>query len=76
MPWSHSVATMFAYSIAAWLILSYGFGRRGVWGVALNTEGQLLASGGVDRTVRVLERSVHALQRSNERELCLASPIR
>jgi hypothetical protein len=34
MPWSHSVATMLAYSIAGWLILSYGFGRK-VLGIAI-----------------------------------------
>jgi hypothetical protein len=34
MPWSHSVATMLAYSVGAWLLLTYGF-RRKVLGAAI-----------------------------------------
>jgi hypothetical protein len=34
MPWSHSVATLLGYSVAAWLILAVGFGRR-VLGTAI-----------------------------------------
>ena len=34
MPWSHSVATMAGYAIAAWLILAFGF-RRKVLGAAI-----------------------------------------
>ena len=34
MPWSHSVAMMLLYALAAWLVLAFGFGQR-VLGAAI-----------------------------------------